>query len=271
MACVVITGGTKGIGKAYAMEFLKRSYDVVITGRDTESLQTVVEECQALQSGRVLACVCDVNKEADYLRLWHTATEAFGAVDIWINNAAFGHSPIAIERLSWAQLETVIQINLMGSMLGSKVAYEAMLKQGHGHIYITLGAGADKRLHPRMLGYATSKCGLQYFARCLVQEALNTPVKISMLHPGVTITEGLLRETRQGQKQMSAAEFKEFISIINLLGERVETNVPWLVDQMINNQKSGREITWMTPRRFLMRLIKSWFVKRDVLTEFGIS
>jgi len=87
MSNVVVTGSTRGIGLGYAREFVKRGHNAFVLGRHQEDVDRVIEELNTLGPGRANGCICDVTNKEQVQAVWDRAKEAFGTVDIWINNA----------------------------------------------------------------------------------------------------------------------------------------------------------------------------------------
>ncbi len=137
MANVVVTGSTKGIGLGYAREFVKRGHNVFVLGRHQEDVDRVIEELNALGPGRANGCVCDVTSKQQVQVVWDRAKEAFGTVDIWINNAGRATGRYKVHELPGDDLLTMVQGNFVGTTYGSQVALNGMRQQGHGAIYNT--------------------------------------------------------------------------------------------------------------------------------------
>ncbi|MGB3640614.1 MAG: SDR family NAD(P)-dependent oxidoreductase, partial [Rivularia sp. (in: cyanobacteria)] len=86
MASAIITGGSQGIGKATALLFARKGYDLVLTARSPETLEATAAEVRAIGT-KVLAVPCDVSQEAEVNNLISKALEYFGSIDVLINNA----------------------------------------------------------------------------------------------------------------------------------------------------------------------------------------
>jgi NADP-dependent 3-hydroxy acid dehydrogenase YdfG len=107
--------------------------------------------------------------------------------------------------------------------------------------------------------YGSTKYGLRYFNRTLVQETKDRPVLIGLLSPGMVVTD-LLTEQYQDRPQ----EWARAKRIFNILADRVETVAPWLTKKMVANTKSGVKITWLTRRKIVGRFLMAGFRKRDL-------
>ena len=266
---VVITGSSKGIGKGYAREFLKRGHNVGVSGRNEADLGEAVAIFgkEAAQGARILGCVCDVVLIDQVERLWAKAVDAFGSVDIWINNAGFARTGVTLRELEPREISAMVAANVTGTVNGLQVALGGMRAQGKGHIYNTLGGGHDGRVIPGMLGYGTTKRAVDYICRSALKELKGSPLKLSMISPGVNISEGMLREVRA----LPAEARRRMLGPINLLGDHVETTTPWLVEQILQNESTGRHIKWLTTGKLIGRLLRAPFKKRDLFSQYEIS
>ena len=266
MVNVAITGATKGLGKGYAAEFLKRGHNVAISGRSQSSVNAALEDLDSLVNSdqRVVGFVCDVSNPDDVLAFWNGAKRALGTVDIWINNAGYARTGPPLAELSPDELTGMIRTNVTGTMIGARIALNGMIEQGHGHIYNTLGAGSDGRLISGMTGYGSTKRAIKYFSEALRREAEKSGVKVSTLNPGTTITEGMLREIRA----LPPDRRDMILKPVNIMGDHVSTNTPWLVERILENEKSGANIRWLSTSVLLGRFVKSLFVKRDVMSDY---
>jgi len=127
---VVITGATSGIGRATAIEFCKERARVVLSGRDVEALKETEQEC-ASSGAHILSVTCDVSKEDQVEKLAARAVEAFGRIDIWVNNAGvnlfakFEDSPSA-------DFRQVFETNFFGYANGARAALKRFKIQGNG-------------------------------------------------------------------------------------------------------------------------------------------
>ena len=105
---IVVTGGGSGLGKAMTTYFLELGANVVITSRNIEKLQTVKTELESQTGGKVLAVQCDVRNYDEVEAMMKASLEAFGTVDVLLNNAA-GNFISPTERLSANAFDTIIE------------------------------------------------------------------------------------------------------------------------------------------------------------------
>ena len=259
MEHVVITGSSRGIGKALALEFLKRGNRVTISGRKRETVDKT-RDLLIRDSGNsnCQAYVCDVTSLEDLKALWAKAV-GIAPVNIWINNAGINHINHTFHQLDEVCIEQVVSTNLMGTALGSKVAIEGMLNQETGMVFNMEGFGSDGRVMKGMSMYGTSKSATRYLTRSLVKEYADTPVKIGSISPGMVVTDMLLDPIQQEPHRNRRA-----LKVFHTLADTAERVSPWLTDQILNNRKHGTHIAWLKPRKILWRFFSSMFYNRKV-------
>jgi chlorophyll(ide) b reductase len=232
---VVITGATKGVGKALAQEFVRAGDNVVVASRSPDRVAATVAELDELarQLGnngtRVVGCTANVAAAADVAVLASTATEALGTIDIWINNAgtnSYTFKPLMEQEAE--EIAAVVQTNVLGVLLGCREAIKVMRKQSQGgHIFNMDGAGADGGATPRFAAYGATKRSLDQLGKSLRAELQFAGVRnvgIHNLSPGMVTTELL----------MAGADNKASKWFINCLAEEPETVAVWMVPRIRN-------------------------------------
>ncbi len=260
MKSVVITGSTRGIGYGLAAEFLKRGCQVTINGRSAAGVEEATGKLAAFHGHERLAGRAgDVSRAEDQQTLWDAAVEAFGRVDIWINNAGIGHPYKMVWELPAETVNQVVDIDLKGLILGSQVAIRGMLAQGAGHLYNMEGFGSNGRVRPGISVYGSTKAAVTFLSRSLIKEVEGTPVKVSTLSPGIVITDFLSEQYKDDPEG-----FERGKRVFNTLGDKVETVTPWLVEQVLKNDRSGASIEWLTTPKLLARFALAPFRKRDL-------
>jgi NAD(P)-dependent dehydrogenase (short-subunit alcohol dehydrogenase family) len=259
---IVITGGTRGLGRGLADAFLARDCAVMITGRNMVSVEGALAELGARHSpDRLAGQTCDVTRYDDLEALWDIAARRFGRIDVWINNAGSAHEAQPVRELDPATIRTVIETNLIGTIYGARVALRGMIAQGGGQIYNMEGYGSDGSMRAEMpiSIYGTSKYAVRYLSRALALEVKNTPVLVGTLSPGMLATEMI-----SGQYVGRPQEWERARRILNIFAERVETVAPWLADRVLSNRKNGACIRWLTPLKLAGYFALAPFRKREV-------
>ena len=184
---VIITGASRGIGKATALLFGEKGARVVIAARSQDDLEkTASEMIKKNPKSEVLAVVSDVTQEKSIKNLVQQAIQKFGRIDILVNNAGIGiNKPVAeFTTLDW---DLTLNTNLKGPFLISREVLPIMIKQREGQI-INISSGAGKNPIKNYAAYCASKFGLIGFSESLALEVRNYNIKVSVLLPGTTAT-----------------------------------------------------------------------------------
>lgn len=183
----IVTGGTKGIGRAIAEALAREGVNLCISARKADEVEQVVSELSDTGEGEVIGAVCDV-REYDEVKalIEHSVTE-FGGVDILINNAGIGIFG-KVEDLSPDEFRAVLETNLFGVFYCCHEAIPEMKKRGGGYI-INISSLAGTNAHPQMAAYNASKFGLNGFSEALMQEVRHDGIKVSYIMPGSVNTD----------------------------------------------------------------------------------
>lgn len=181
----VVTGATKGIGRAIAESLLKADANVFICARDKSDLKRTLEQASAL--GRVEGEICDVRSESQVKMMFDECVRVFGGVDILVNNAGVGVFK-TVEETTPDDFEWILQTNLFGVFYSCHHAIPLMKKRKGGHI-INISSLAGQNAHPKMSAYNASKFGLNGFTEAMMQEVRQDNIKVSLICPGSVNTE----------------------------------------------------------------------------------
>jgi NAD(P)-dependent dehydrogenase (short-subunit alcohol dehydrogenase family) len=264
---VVITGSTRGIGLGMASVFLARGCSVMISGRKKEDVdRTAVALRQQYPHQSISGYPCDVRDPNQVESLWRESIANFGRVDIWVNNAGVSGDQQMISKSQSEQVENVVKTNLLGVIYGSQVAARGMIEQGYGSIYNMEGMGSDGRMHEGLIFYGMTKYGVCYFTRGLAKEMASSPIIVGSLRPGMVVTD-LITKQYEGRPE----EWKRAKRIFNIIADRVEVVTPWLVDQMLKNNRNGAHLSWSVGWRMFFRLIAQPFTHRDLFKQEASS
>ena len=183
----IVTGGTKGIGRAIAESLVRAGVNVSISARHEREIERAVAELNALGRGRAAGFFCDVRDEAQVKAYFAQTVEQFGGVDILVNNAGVGlFAPV--ESMSGEDFRAVIETNVCGVFYCCHEAIPLMKQRGGGYI-INISSLAGTNAHPRLAAYNASKFGLNGFSEALMQEVRHDNIKVSYIMPGSVNTE----------------------------------------------------------------------------------
>jgi NAD(P)-dependent dehydrogenase (short-subunit alcohol dehydrogenase family) len=190
---VLVTGGSRGIGRAIALAFAAKGSNLVITGRDQSKLDATTEEIRRL-GVKALPLACDATRKAEVESLKNKIKERLGTVQILINNA--GIAPAAgfleMEDSLW---EEVLKVNLTGTYYCCKVFLPEMIASGRGRI-INIASTVAKVAYSHTSAYTTSKHAVLGLTRALAIETAGLGVTVNAICPGYVDTELTLENAR---------------------------------------------------------------------------
>ncbi len=181
----IITGGANGIGAGCVRRLASEGANVVIADIDDGAGTALAAEL----GESVIYVRTDVAQRRSVEALFAQAVDAFGAVDVLVNNAAFVHKPGVIANFldysdeSWRR---TLDVNLTGMFYCSQVAARLMAKQGRGGVIINMSSGGASRAHRHMFGYDTSKGGIEAATRAMALDLAGLNIRVNAVVPGST-------------------------------------------------------------------------------------
>jgi 3-oxoacyl-[acyl-carrier protein] reductase len=179
---VLITGASRGIGKATALLFAKEGAKVIVDYiLQKDEAQSVVDEIKKIGSDAI-AVECDVSKEDEVKKMFSRAVETFGRIDILVNNAGVVYDTPIFSRTTEQFLKT-LEVNLVGNFLCSKYAAEQMLKNKSGKIINISSTNAINSFSPDAIDYDASKAGVITLTKDFAKE-LAPFVQVNAIAPG---------------------------------------------------------------------------------------
>jgi dehydrogenase/reductase SDR family member 4 len=186
----LITGGSRGIGRAIALAFAEAGASLVVSSRNKRppELQKVAEEIQA-KGGKALAIAAHVGKKEDVQNLVQKALKEFGRIDILVNNAGVNPVLSNLVDLEEEAFEKVIEVNLKGAFLMSKAVAKEMIKQGGGRI-INISSISGLRARADGTGaYCISKAAMNMMTQVMARELAPHNILVNAIAPGSIKTE----------------------------------------------------------------------------------
>lgn len=267
MKTVVITGSARGFGFEMLKLFRKNNFNVVLCDISKESLKLAKKELEKIKGkGKILSFITDITKEEDVNKLIEEAIKETKKIDIWINNAGVNQPNKPIWELDKPTIDRLIDIDVKGTVLCSKLIMPIMIKQKCGQIFNVEGHGSNDAKILGLSLYGTSKRAITYFTEALAHEAeeLKTNVLIGKITPGIMITNFIKTALGDGDKIELDEKTKK---VYNILGDYPETIAEFMVDKIINNNKNNVKFTWLTTKRAAFRFMTAGFKKRDFFTN----
>ncbi len=182
----IVTGGSKGIGRAIAQALAGAGAKVVLCSRDEKEAQKAAHDIAGSAEGRAVGVGCDVQKLDDVKNLLETAVSAFGGLDILIANAGVG-AFAPIDEIKPDDWHAMIDTNLTGVYYCCHVAVPEIKKRGGGWI-ITIGSLAGRYALAGGTAYNASKFGLIGFSEALMLDVRHQGIRVSCIMPGTVDT-----------------------------------------------------------------------------------
>ena len=181
----IVTGASRGIGRAIAAALSGAGAKVAITARSEQELAQAVSQLK--QKRAVAGYVCDVRDYEQVKATLANVAADFGGIDILINNAGIGMFG-SVESMSVADFRAVLETNVFGVFYCCHEAIPLMKRSGGGYI-INISSLAGTNAHANMAAYNASKFGLNGFSEALMQEVRHDGIKVSYIMPGSVNTE----------------------------------------------------------------------------------
>jgi 3-oxoacyl-[acyl-carrier protein] reductase len=195
---VIVTGGTKGIGKGIARVFAGAGANVVVAGRDAAA-----GEAAAAELGAAFVAA-DVSKAADCERLAAAVVERFGGIDVLCANAGI-FPDVKLEDMSEDDIDAIFAVNVKGTMLSVKACLAALARSGHGRVVITSSITGPITGFPGWSHYGATKAAQLGFLRTAAIELAPKGITINAVMPGNIVTEGLEELGTTYQESMAAS------------------------------------------------------------------
>lgn len=214
----LVTGASRGIGRALAIGLARAGADVALTARSEQALRETAQQVEAL-GRRALVCAGDVSREADVSRLGAEVEAAFGRLDVLVNNAGMAETLIATEELTLEAWNQIIGVNLTGAFLCCRRFGPGMARRGKGAI-VNVGSILGEVGMRRMLPYCVSKGGLAALTRSLAAEWARHGVRVNLVAPGFVETD-MTAPYRSDERARTALERRTLLNRFGTVDEVV--------------------------------------------------
>jgi NAD(P)-dependent dehydrogenase (short-subunit alcohol dehydrogenase family) len=178
----IVTGGTRGVGRAIAESLVRGGVNVCISARNPGEVESAVREIGDLGDVTVTGVVCDVRSYDEVKAMFEHVRAELGGVDILVNNAGIGQFQ-TVEETSPEDFRSVLETNLFGVFYCCHEAIPQMRLRGGGYV-INISSLAGTNAHPQMSAYNASKFGLNGFSESLMQEVRHDNIRVSYIMPG---------------------------------------------------------------------------------------
>jgi NAD(P)-dependent dehydrogenase (short-subunit alcohol dehydrogenase family) len=213
----LVTGSSRGIGKAIARRLSDLGAAVSLCARDAKTLEHAARELKA-QGARVFAQAADVTKAADVSALVRATAENFGPITILVNNAGIGNPGFGpVQDKSEQDWDKVMNTNLKSVFLMSAAVAPLMIARGRGDI-INISSLAGKSTFAGGGLYCASKWGLQGLAGCMAEDLRGYGIRVSLICPGSVATEFSGRGPKDPRKSLCAEDVAHAVGMVATQG-----------------------------------------------------
>jgi glucose 1-dehydrogenase len=206
----LVTGSSKGIGKAIALEFANAGYSVVINARNEEELKQAAQDISnsIKDAERIVSIPGDISQEPVCISLVESAVKQFGRIDVLVNNAGIGGESKKINELTEKDWDEVIDVNLKGAFLCTREAVKNMMKDGNNnrnYSIINISSVHEQTPQPESAPYAASKGGMQMLTKTIALELAEKGIRVNGIAPGAIATD-MNKELLENQKEKEKKE-----------------------------------------------------------------
>ena len=237
MKTILVTGGSRGIGKEVALKYAENGYNVVINYvSDKTDVEAIKNELLEKGANDVLLAKADVSNTEQIEELVKQAIEKFDAIDVLVNNAGITKDNLLM-RMSEEEFDKVIEVNLKGTYIVTKAVTKYMMKKRKGSI-INLSSVVGVAGNAGQCNYSASKAGIIGFTKSVAKELASRNIRANAVAPGfietdmTSVLSDSVKENIYAQiplKRMGTA--KEVANLVYFLGEDTSS---YITGQVIN-------------------------------------
>ncbi len=232
----IVTGATRGIGRAIALELAARGADIAFNyAKSAEAAESLTRELETL-GVRVLAAQCDVGKTESAAEMVKQVKEAFGRIDFLVNNAGVTRDNLIL-RMKESDWDDVMDTNLKGAWNFAKAALRTMLRQEGGGSILNISSISGRVGMAGQSNYSASKAGMIGLTKALAREVASRKVTVNALALGLVETDmaGALDETYRAKiiEQIPLGRFAEPAEIARIAAFLLSDDARYITGQVI--------------------------------------
>ncbi|ETA08118.1 beta-ketoacyl-acyl carrier protein reductase [Gordonia alkanivorans NBRC 16433] len=188
---VIVTGGTKGIGRGIARVFARAGADVAIAARSAAEIDSAIAELDGLGEGKVVGVITDVSDRSSCDEMARTVLETVGSIDVVCANAGI-FPEASLATMTDGDLSQVLDVNVKGTVFTVQACLSALAESGSGRVIITSSITGPITGFPNWSHYGASKAAQLGFMRTAAIELAGQGITVNAIMPGNVLTEGLV-------------------------------------------------------------------------------
>jgi len=223
---ILITGGSSGIGKATALEFLKSGHHVMVAARRSQKLEELKNEAGA-DAERLHLATLDVTSQKSVDAFLQSNKEYLASLDVLVNNAGLALGREHFQDADLADIETVISTNVMGLLRLTRALVPTMIKKRFGHV-VNLGSIAGIQSYPSGTVYCATKAAVHMITNCLRLDLVGTGVRVSTIAPGRVAETEFSAVRYKGDMEKAKSVYEGFRV---MTAQDVARTIAWVVNQ----------------------------------------
>jgi glucose 1-dehydrogenase len=200
----VVTGSSKGIGRAIVLAFAKSNTyaGIVVNARKRDEAERVAKEVQDIGKCDSIAVIADLSQEADCIRLIDQTVKHYGRIDVLVNNAGI-QQEVPFEDTSTAVWQKIIAVDLTGPFVCCREAVKHMVNQNpKGGCIINISSVHQIIPKPHYIAYATSKAGIEMMTKTMALELAQDNIRVNVVAPGAVMTE-MNKELKEDKAELT--------------------------------------------------------------------
>lgn len=187
----IVTGASSDIGASIVKRFVEEGANVVLLGRNLDSLEKVRKEVG--NEEKTVSMTCDITDEAQTLQMAEQVIEQYGKIDILVNGAGALNDPIHFHEMSEAEVKKMIDVNIIGVFKPTKAVLGKMSEQKNG-VIVNIGSISSERAIPRvhLAVYSATKAAVSMFTKAIAVEYARRNIRCNCINPGI-INSGMIK------------------------------------------------------------------------------
>ena len=248
MSYALITGASKGIGKAIAFELAKHKYDILLTARSVDLLQQTAEEIKKLYPVKIYFLSLDLSELTAPQKLCDWCVENNFPVSVLVNNAGFGLTG-SFDQISLKETNDLLQLNVIVPTQLCRI-FIPLLKQQTQSYILNIASSTAYQAIPMLAVYAASKAYILRFSRAIKHELTGTNISVTCLSPGPTDTDWATTAKMNERVLKMADKFNMTPQKVAEIGIKAMFNKRTEVIAGFTN-KLGAFVSWLLPNSFV--------------------